>query len=44
MPSLEVSISWVYVAIPIGAGLAILGVLAHWASGSPEAVVDETTI
>lgn len=44
MPSLEVSISWVYIAIPIGAGLAILGVLAHWASGSPEAVVDETTI
>ncbi|MYN12497.1 TRAP transporter small permease subunit [Pusillimonas sp. TS35] len=44
MPSLEVSISWVYVAIPIGAGLAILGVLAHWASGSAEAVVDETTI
>ncbi|QAA94874.1 TRAP transporter small permease [Pollutimonas thiosulfatoxidans] len=44
MPSLEVSISWVYIAIPIGTALAIVAVLAHWAEGPHKAVVDETTI
>ena len=34
MPSFDVSISWVYVAIPIGTGLAILAVLARWAQGA----------
>jgi len=44
MPSLEVSISWVYVAIPIGAVLAILAVVAHWSEGPRVAVVDDTVI
>ena len=34
MPSLEVSISWVYLSIPIGATLAIIAVIAYWARGS----------
>lgn len=34
MPSLEVSISWVYLSIPIGATLAIIAVVAYWAQGS----------
>lgn len=44
MPSLEVSISWVYIAIPIGMVLAIAAVIAHWAEGPSQAVVDETVI
>jgi C4-dicarboxylate transporter DctQ subunit len=45
MPSLEVSISWVYIAIPIGCVLAMLAVLAHWAEGPrAPATVDETVI
>lgn len=44
MPSLEISISWIYVAIPIGASLAILAVIAHWAEGSHQAVIDDTVI
>ncbi|KAA0891146.1 TRAP transporter small permease [Pusillimonas sp. ANT_WB101] len=43
-PSLEMSISWIYIAIPIGATLAILAVIAYWAEGPHEAVVDETTL
>lgn len=38
MPSLEVSISWVYVAIPIGTALAILAVLACWAESGRQGV------
>lgn len=44
MPSLEVSISWVYISIPIGMTLAILAVLAHWAEGPRQAIVDDTVI
>jgi TRAP-type C4-dicarboxylate transport system permease small subunit len=50
MPSLEVSISWVYVAIPIGMALAILAVLATWAEAgrdpahSAVSSPDETTV
>jgi len=44
MPSLEVSISWVYVSIPIGAALAIIGVIALWAQGPRQAIVDETVV
>jgi TRAP-type C4-dicarboxylate transport system permease small subunit len=44
MPSLEVSISWVYLAIPIGAVLAILAVVAYWSEGPRAAVVDDTVI
>jgi TRAP-type C4-dicarboxylate transport system permease small subunit len=44
MPSLEISISWIYVAIPIGSALAILAVLAYWAEGPHEAVIDDTVI
>lgn len=32
-PSLGVSISWIYLAIPIGATLALIGALAYWAEG-----------
>jgi TRAP-type C4-dicarboxylate transport system permease small subunit len=31
MPSLSVSISWVYVSIPVGAVLSLVGALACWA-------------
>lgn len=44
MPSLDVSISWVYIAIPIGMVLAILAVIAFWAEGPRVAVVDDTVI
>lgn len=44
MPSLEVSISWVYISIPIGMVLAIIGVIAYWAQGPRKAIVDETVI
>lgn len=44
MPSLEISISWIYIAIPIGTALSILAVLAYWAEGTHDAVVDETTV
>lgn len=44
MPSLEVSISWIYVSIPIGAVLAIAGVIAYWAQGPRQAIVDETVV
>ncbi|MBP6019669.1 MAG: TRAP transporter small permease [Burkholderiaceae bacterium] len=44
MPSLDMSISWIYVAIPIGMTLAIIGVVAHWAQGPRQAIVDDTVI
>ena len=44
MPSLEWSISWVYIAIPIGAVLAMLGLLARWMEKPPAAVVDATQL
>lgn len=44
MPSLEVSISWVYISIPIGMTLAILAVVAHWAEGPRKVIVDDTVI
>ncbi|WP_321265522.1 TRAP transporter small permease [Alcaligenes faecalis] len=44
MPSLEWSISWVYIAIPIGAVLAILGLLARWLEKPAPAVVDHTQL
>lgn len=44
MPSLEFSISWIYVSIPIGAILAIIGVVAYWSQGTREVVVDDTVI
>lgn len=44
MPSLEMSISWIYIAIPIGMTLAIIGVIAYWAQGPRKAIVDDTVI
>jgi C4-dicarboxylate transporter, DctQ subunit len=44
MPSLEISISWIYIAIPIGSALAILAVLAYWAEGPHQAVIDDTVL
>ena len=41
MPSLEVSISWVYLAIPVGATLAIVAIVARWLEGSGDAPIDE---
>ncbi|HLR12141.1 MAG TPA: TRAP transporter small permease [Burkholderiaceae bacterium] len=43
-PSLEISISWVYVSIPIGMALAMVAVIAYWAEGPRKPVVDETTV
>lgn len=42
MPSLEISISWIYLAIPVGATLAIVGILAHWLEGQGDAPLDES--
>ncbi len=44
MPSFDVSISWVYLSIPIGATLAIIGVVAFWAQGPRKPIVDDTVI
>lgn len=44
MPSLDMSISWIYVSIPIGMVLAIIAVLAFWAQGTRQAIVDDTVI
>lgn len=44
MPSLEMSISWIYVSIPIGMTLAIVAVVAYWAQGTRPAPVDDTTL
>ena len=44
MPSLEISISWIYVAIPIGAALAILAVIAYWAEGTHQPSIDDTVV
>ncbi len=44
MPSLEWSISWVYIAIPIGAVLAMLGLLARWLEKPAPAAVDNTQL
>lgn len=44
MPSLEMSISWIYISIPIGMTLAIVAVVAYWAQGARPAPVDDTTI
>ncbi|NYT61521.1 TRAP transporter small permease [Alcaligenaceae bacterium] len=44
MPSLDMSISWIYISIPIGMVLAMLAVIAHWAEGPRRAVVDDTVI
>jgi len=37
MPSLDISISWIYLAIPVGTGLAALAVLARWLEGPDQA-------
>jgi len=42
MPSLGISISWVYVAIPIGAVLSLLAALAYWAEGSRRQYIETT--
>ena len=40
MPSLGASISWVYVAIPIGAVMSLIAVLAYWAEGPRRTHID----
>lgn len=40
MPSLEASISWVYIAIPIGAVLSLIAVIAYWAEGPRRTHID----
>lgn len=40
MPSLEASISWVYIAIPIGAVLSLVAVIAYWAEGPRRTHID----
>lgn len=44
MPSLEISISWIYVAIPLGSVLAIVAVLAYWVERPQKAAIDDTVI
>ncbi len=41
MPSLGWSISWIYIAIPIGSVLAMLGVFARWIENPEPVVVDD---
>lgn len=36
-PSLGVSISWIYLSIPIGAALSLVGALAYWIEGPRDA-------
>jgi len=43
MPSLDVSVSWVYLAIPVGAGLALLGVIVRWWEGAEPAKAEDVT-
>ena len=38
MPSLDISISWIYVAIPVGTTLAAIAILARWLAGPDEPV------
>ncbi len=40
-PSMGVSISWIYLSIPVGAALSLLAALAYWAEG-PRRVHIET--
>ena len=42
MPSLEISISWIYLAIPVGAVLAIIAIVARWLEGAGDAPLDES--
>lgn len=44
MPSLDMSISWIYISIPIGMVLAMVAVIAYWSEGPHQAVVDEIVI
>ena len=44
LASLEFSISWIYVAIPIGMILAIVGVVARWLENADPPPVDDTVI
>ncbi len=44
MPSLEISISWIYLAIPVGAGLAVVGIVAWWLQAEPAPLIDDTVI
>lgn len=43
LPSLDVSISWIYVAIPIGAIVAIIAVIARWAEGPQDHGIDDSS-
>ncbi|MBO1110769.1 TRAP transporter small permease [Bordetella petrii] len=36
VPSLNISISWIYLAIPVGASLAAIAVLTRWLLGADE--------
>ena len=38
VPSLDISISWIYLAIPVGATLAVIAVLARWLGGEQDDV------
>lgn len=40
VPSLDISISWIYLAIPVGATLAAIGVLAHWVEQRRQPLAD----
>lgn len=44
LASLDFSISWIYIAIPIGTTLAILGVVARWLDNVAPPPVDDTVI
>lgn len=38
VPSLDISISWIYLAIPVGATLAALAIIARWARNEEDDV------
>jgi TRAP-type C4-dicarboxylate transport system, small permease component len=44
LASLEFSISWIYVAIPIGMVLAIVAVIARWTENVEPPPVDDTVV
>ncbi len=44
IPSLGISISWIYAAIPVGMALALLAVIVQWANARNESQEEDLTL
>jgi len=44
IPSLGISISWIYAAIPVGMALALLAVIVQWANARKESQEEDLTL